>query len=124
ATLGLADQSTHHAMWVHRFPMFERTAEGGWTFSHNPFAGPLTAEDASLMETDPGKARSSQYDLVIDGNELGGGSIRIHNRALQERALEILGVPRMEAPPGSVPRLMVLDYAPPREAGFGAGLEW
>src|SRR5437773_7800124 len=66
ATLGLADEAAHHAMWVYRFPMFERTPEGGWTFSHNPFAGPLTAEDATLMDTDTGKARSSQYDLVID----------------------------------------------------------
>src|SRR6184192_1222775 len=123
ATLGLADQSTHHAMWVHRFPMFERTAEGGWTFSHNPFAGPLTAEDASLMETDPGKARSSQYDLVIDGNELGGGSIRIHNRALQERALEILGVPKQEAATRFGALLDALEYGAPPEGGIATGID-
>jgi len=123
ATLGLADQSTHHAMWVHRFPMFERTPEGGWTFSHNPFAGPLTAEDASLMETDPGKARSSQYDLVIDGNELGGGSIRIHNRALQERALEILGVPKQEAATRFGALLDALEYGAPPEGGIATGID-
>ena len=123
ATLGLADQSTHHAMWVHRFPMFERTPEGGWTFSHNPFAGPLTAEDASLMETDPGKARSSQYDLVIDGNELGGGSIRIHNRALQERALEILGVTKQEAATRFGALLDALEYGAPPECGIATGID-
>src|SRR5437773_6568693 len=123
ATLGLADQSTHHAMWVHRFPMFERTPEGGWTFSHNPFAGPLTAEDASLVETDTGKARSSQYDLVIDGNELGGGSIRIHNRALQERALEILGVPTQEAATRFGALLDALEYGAPPEGGIATGID-
>src|SRR5437879_3084572 len=95
--LGLVDASAHHMMWIHRFPMFERTPEGTWTFSHNPFAGPLTADDAKLLETDPGKAISSQYDLVVDGNELGGGSIRIFNRAMQERALEVLGISKDEA---------------------------
>src|SRR5947199_3511767 len=123
ATLGLADQSTHHAMWVHRFPMFERTPEGGWTFSHNPFAGPLTAEDATLMETDPGKARSSQYDLVIDGNELGGGSIRIHNRALQERALDILGVPKQEAAVRFGAPVDALEYGAPPEGGIATGID-
>jgi len=123
ATLGLADESAHHAMWVYRFPMFERTPEGGWTFSHNPFAGPLTAEDANLMETDPGEARSSQYDLVIDGNELGGGSIRIHNRALQERALEILGVPKHEAAVRFGALLDALEYGAPPEGGIATGMD-
>ena len=123
ATLGLADESAHHAMWVYRFPMFERTPEGGWTFSHNPFAGPLTAEDATLMETDTGKARSSQYDLVIDGNELGGGSIRIHNRALQERALEILGVPKQEAAVRFGALLDALEYGAPPEGGIATGMD-
>src|SRR5437867_2584465 len=75
--LGLINASAHHMMWIHRFPMFERTPEGTWTFSHNPFAGPLTANDAKLLHTDPGKALSSQYDLVVDGNELGGGMLCI-----------------------------------------------
>src|SRR5438874_2682584 len=123
ATLGLVDESAHHAMWVYRFPMFERTPEGGWTFSHNPFAGPLTAEDANLMETDPGEARSSQYDLVIDGNELGGGSIRIHNRALQERALEILGVPKHEAAVRFGALLDALEYGAPPEGGIATGMD-
>src|SRR5438552_10750952 len=70
---GLVDGSTHHAMWIHRLPMLERTPEGDWTFSHNPFAGPLTDEDAMLLYSDPGKALSSQYDLVIDRAERGGG---------------------------------------------------
>jgi len=122
-TLGLADVSTHHALWVHRFPMFERTPEGGWTFSHNPFAGPLTDGDVRLLETDPGKARSSQYDLVIDGNELGGGSIRIHNRALQERVFEILGVPKTEAATRFGALLDALEYGAPPEGGIATGID-
>src|SRR5437773_6173936 len=103
--------------------MFERTPEGGSTFSHYPFAGPLTAEDANLMETDPGEARSSQYDLVIDGNELGGGSIRIHNRALQERALEVLGIPKDEAAVRFGALLDALEYGAPPEGGIATGMD-
>jgi aspartyl-tRNA synthetase len=121
--LGLVDASTHHAMWIHRFPMFERTPEGGWTFSHNPFAGPLTDEDAKLLYSDPGKALSSQYDLVIDGAELGGGSIRIHNRAMQERAFEVLGIPKKDAAERFGALLDALEYGAPPEGGIATGMD-
>ena len=121
--LGLVDASAHHMMWIHRFPMFERTPEGTWTFSHNPFAGPLTADDAKLLETDPGKAISSQYDLVVDGNELGGGSIRIFNRAMQERALEVLGISKDEAAVRFGALLDALEYGAPPEGGIATGMD-
>ena len=121
--LGLIDSSAHHMMWIHRFPMFERTPEGTWTFSHNPFAGPLTDKDAKLLHTDPGKALSSQYDLVVDGNELGGGSIRIHNRAMQERALEVLGISREEAGVRFRALLDALEYGAPPEGGIATGMD-
>jgi aspartyl-tRNA synthetase len=121
--LGLIDVSAHHMMWIHRFPMFERTPEGTWTFSHNPFAGPLTADDAKLLETDPGKAVSSQYDLVVDGNELGGGSIRIHNRAMQERAFEVLGISKDEAAVRFGALLDALEYGAPPEGGIATGMD-
>ena len=121
--LALIDTSAHHLMWIHRFPMFERTPEGGWTFSHNPFAGPLTDEDAKLLESDPGKALSSQYDLVVDGNELGGGSIRIFNRAMQERALEVLGIPKAEAAVRFGALLDALEYGAPPEGGIATGID-
>jgi aspartyl-tRNA synthetase len=121
--LGLIDASAHHMMWIHRFPMFERTSEGTWTFSHNPFAGPLTAEDANLLETDPGKAVSSQYDLVVDGNELGGGSIRIHNRAMQERAFEVLGISKEEGAVRFGALLDALEYGAPPEGGIATGMD-
>src|SRR5882762_8777327 len=121
--LGLIDASAHHMMWIHRFPMFERTPEGTWTFSHNPFAGPLTTEDAKLLDTDPGKAVSSQYDLVVDGNELGGGSIRIHNRAMQERAFEVLGISKDEAAVRFGALLDALEYGAPPEGGIATGMD-
>src|SRR5438067_3531677 len=64
--LRLVDASSHHAMWIHPFPLFERELDGRWTFSHNPFAGPLDAENATLLYGDFAKAMRSQYDLVID----------------------------------------------------------
>ena len=121
--LGLIDASAHHMMWIHRFPMFERTPEGTWTFSHNPFAGPLTTEDAKLLDTDPGKAVSSQYDLVVDGNELGGGSIRIHNRAMQERAFEVLGISKEEGAVRFGALLDALEYGAPPEGGIATGMD-
>jgi aspartyl-tRNA synthetase len=121
--LRLVDASAHHMMWIHRFPMFERTPEGTWTFSHNPFAGPLTADDAKLLNTDPGKAISSQYDLVVDGNELGGGSIRIFNRAMQERALEVLGISKAEAGVRFGALLDALEYGAPPEGGIATGMD-
>ena len=122
--LHLVDPSTHHAMWIHRFPMFERELDGRWTFSHNPFAGPLDAENAKhLFSDDPGKALSSQYDLVVDGNELGGGSIRIHNRAMQERAFEVLGISKEDAAIRFGALLDALEYGAPPEGGIATGVD-
>jgi aspartyl-tRNA synthetase len=121
--LKIADVSTHHAMWVHRFPMFERTPEETLTFSHNPFAGPLTTDDAKLLYSEPEKALSSQYDLVVDGNELGGGSIRIHNRAMQERAFEVLGISKDEAAIRFGALLDALEYGAPPEGGIATGMD-
>ncbi len=122
--LHLVDPSTHHAMWIHRFPMFERELDGRWTFSHNPFAGPLDAENAkSLFSDDPGRALSSQYDLVVDGNELGGGSIRIHNRAMQERAFEVLGISKEDAAIRFGALLDALEYGAPPEGGIATGVD-
>ena len=121
--LRLVDASTHHAMWIHPFPLFERELDGRWTFSHNPFAGPLDAENAKLLDGDFAKAKSSQYDLVIDGNELGGGSIRIHNRAMQERVLEILGIPKEDAAVRFGALLDALEYGAPPEGGIATGMD-
>ncbi len=123
AALGLADASTHHALWVHRFPLVERTPEGGWTFAHNPFTGPLAARDVELLDTEPEAARSTQYDLVVDGNELGGGSVRNHKRAVQERIFELLGISREEAAVRFGALLDALEYGAPPHGGIATGID-
>ena len=121
--LGLVDESTHHLMWIHPFPMFERELDGRWTFSHNPFAGPLDAANAKLLDGDFAKATSSQYDMVVDGNELGGGSIRIHDRAMQERVFEILGISKEDAATRFGALLEALEYGAPPEGGIATGMD-
>src|SRR2546428_7100883 len=93
--LGLADTSAHYALWVHEFPLVQRTPDGGWTFAHNPFCSPLTPHDLELLDTEPEKAKSKQYDLTLDGRELGGGRIRNHTLAAQARIFAHLGVSRV-----------------------------
>jgi aspartyl-tRNA synthetase len=121
--LGLADTSAHHALWVHEFPLVQRTPEGGWTFAHNPFCGPLTPHDLELLDTAPEKARSKQYDLVVDGRELGGGSIRNHKRAAQERIFEQMGVSRAEAQERFGALLDALEHGAPPHGGIAPGVD-
>ena len=101
------------------------TPEGGWTFSHNPFCGPARRgeREAAARATDPGKARSTQYDLVVDGNELGGGSIRIHNRPMQERVFELMGISKEEAAVRFGALLDALEYGAPPEGGIATGID-
>jgi aspartyl-tRNA synthetase len=122
-TLKLIDASKHHAMWIVEFPLVKRTPEGGWTFSHNPFCGPLTDEDLELLDTAPEKARSKQYDLVVDGKELGGGSVRIHQRTVQERIFEMMGTPKEEAAKRFAGFLDALDYGAPPHGGIATGMD-
>jgi aspartyl-tRNA synthetase len=122
-TLGLVDDSKHSAVLIHEFPMVERTPTGGWTFSHNPFSGPLTADDLALLDTEPEKARSSQYDFAFDGRETAGGSIRIHQRSVQEKILALMGIDAEEAQRRFGAILDALEYGAPPEGGFAGGIE-
>jgi aspartyl-tRNA synthetase len=121
--LKLADTSTHRAVWVYEFPLVERTPEGGWTFAHNPFCGPLTPHDMELLDTEPEKARSKQYDLVVDGRELGGGSVRIHQRSVQERLFKQMGISKEEAQLRFGALLDALDYGAPPHGGIAPGID-
>jgi aspartyl-tRNA synthetase len=121
--LGLADTSAHYALWVHEFPLVQRTPDGGWTFAHNPFCGPLTPHDLELLDTEPEKARSKQYDLVVDGRELGGGSVRNHTRAAQERIFAQMGVSKEEAQDRFGALLDALDYGAPPHGGIAPGID-
>ncbi len=121
--LGLADTSKHYAVWVTEFPLVDRTPEGGWTFAHNPFCAPLTDADLALLDTDPEKARSMQYDFAIDGKEVFGGSVRIHRRAVQERVFAQMGVSKQEAASRFGALLDALEYGAPPSGGVGAGID-
>ena len=121
--LGLADTTKHQALWITDFPLLERTPEGGWTFSHNPFCGPLTEADLALLDTDPAKARSMQYDFAIDGKEVFGGSVRIHRRDVQERVFALMGVSKEEAATRFGALLDALEYGAPPSGGVGAGID-
>jgi aspartyl-tRNA synthetase len=90
--LGLFDPKAMHFAWVVDFPMFARDAEaGGWASMHHPFTAPRPA-DLDLLESDPAACRAVAYDLVINGSEAGGGTIRIHDGATQEKVFTLLGI--------------------------------
>src|SRR3972149_4886775 len=89
--LGLRTPGVLAYVWVHRFPMFTWDEEGKrWDATHNPFSAPVW-DQADRMEADPGAIDAQQYDLALNGWELGGGSVRIHRRDLLERAFALMG---------------------------------
>jgi aspartyl-tRNA synthetase len=121
--LNLTDPTELAYCWVHEFPLFEWDEEGKrWDATHNPFSGYL-AEDAPLLETDPGAVRAKQYDLVGNGHELGGGSIRNHRRADQERLFALMGYPAEELPARFGALLEALDYGAPPHGGIAMGID-
>ena len=89
--LGLRDPWTFKPLWVVDFPLLEKDEESGrWHAMHHPFTAPIP-EHAHLLESDPGAVKANAYDLVINGTEIGGGSIRIHDRSMQEAMFRVLG---------------------------------
>ena len=92
AALGLYDRDAMHFSWVVDFPMFAADVEtGGWASMHHPFTAPRPA-DVEILEADPAACRAVAYDLVINGSEAGGGTIRIHDSATQEKVFKLLGI--------------------------------
>ena len=110
-------------VWVHRFPMFQWDEEGKrWDATHNPFSAPVW-EQADDLEREPGSIQAQQYDLALNGWELGGGSIRIHRRDLLERAFALMGhtVEGMRDEFGAL--LDALEYGAPPHGGIAIGLD-
>ncbi|MEE4190549.1 MAG: aspartate--tRNA ligase [Halieaceae bacterium] len=107
-------------LWVVDFPMFEQV-EGGLTPLHHPFTAPSC--DVESLRSDPAAALSRAYDLVLNGTELGGGSIRIHDRAMQASVLEILGIGDEEAEEKFGFLLNALKYGAPPHGGIAFGLD-
>ena len=109
-------------LWVTEFPMFELDEAGELTSSHHPFTSPR-AEEIDALETDPLSVVSNAYDLVLNGIELGSGSIRIHDRELQERIFRLLKISPEEAELRFGFFLRALEYGAPPHGGFALGID-
>jgi aspartyl-tRNA synthetase len=121
--LGLIDQDVFAYCWVYEFPLLEwNEDEDRWEATHNPFSGYLE-EDAAFLETNPGGVRAKQYDLVLNGYELGGGSVRNHRRADQERLFALMGYPADELAGRFGALLEALDYGAPPHGGVAMGID-
>ncbi len=120
---GLIPEDRHAFLWVREFPLFERDEEGGrWNALHHPFTSP-DPRDLELLESDPGAVRSRAYDVVLNGFEIGGGSIRIHRADLQRRVFEKLGIDAAEAAARFGFLLEALRYGAPPHGGIALGLD-
>jgi aspartyl-tRNA synthetase len=119
----LLDPARFEFLWVTNFPLLEFHAEDGrWYSMHHPFTSPLD-EDLGKVESDPGAVRAKAYDLVLNGSEIGGGSIRIHDAALQSRMFKRLGIDDEEAKLRFGFFLDALEYGTPPHGGIALGLD-
>lgn len=121
--LNLADPNVLAYCWVYEFPLLEWDEEGNrWDATHNPFSG-YFEEDEHLLETDPGAVRAKQYDLVGNGNELGGGSIRIYKREKLARMFELMGHKREDQADRFGAILDAFEYGAPPHGGIAMGID-
>lgn len=121
--LGLRDNTKFAPMWVVDFPLLEWDAESGRFFAmHHPFTSPKI-EDMELFTSDPGRVRADAYDFVINGVEVGGGSIRIHDNAIQQQMFSILGFTREEAEKQFGFLLNAFKYGAPPHGGIAFGFD-
>lgn len=121
--LGLRDPNLLGFCWVIDFPfVMWNEAERRWDPSHHLFTSPMI-EDLPLLDTDPGKARGQQYDMVLNGYEVGGGSIRIHNRALQAKVFSLIGLSDEVAQERFGHMLEAFEYGAPPHGGIAPGID-
>lgn len=121
--LGLRDKSVYSPLWVVDFPLLEWSEEAGrYVAMHHPFTAPK-CEDLALLDTDPCKVRANAYDLVINGTEVGGGSIRIHDRQTQERVFKRLSLTEEEAQKQFGFLLQAFEYGAPPHGGMALGFD-
>jgi aspartyl-tRNA synthetase len=120
--LGLIRRGEWRFLWVTDFPMFEQTDEGGFVAAHHPFTSPRLS-DVDLLTSDPGRARARAYDCVLNGNEIGGGSIRIHQRDVQAKVFKAIGLSDEDARQKFGFLLDAFKYGPPPHGGIAYGLD-
>jgi aspartyl-tRNA synthetase len=123
AELKLYDAKQLHFSWVVEFPMFDHDEEEDrWVAMHHPFTAPRP-QDIALLESDPGAARAVAYDLVINGYEAGGGTIRIHDNATQQKVFKLLGMTPEEAKNRFGFLLDALQFGAPPHGGIALGVD-
>jgi len=121
--LGLRDPFNYKPLWVLDFPLLEHDEESDrWHAMHHPFTSPLP-DDVELMHTDPGAVRANAYDMVINGVEVGGGSIRIFDRGLQSRMFDLLGFSKEEAQSQFGFLMNAFEYGAPPHGGIALGFD-
>jgi aspartyl-tRNA synthetase len=118
----LINKSEWKFLWVVDAPMFEKTDEGGWTAVHHPFTGPKPEYEKTFV-TNPGDALAYAYDIVLNGSEIGGGSIRIHRRDIQQSVFDVIGLSPAEAESKFGFLLEAFNYGPPPHGGIALGLD-
>ncbi|MDR5586997.1 aspartate--tRNA ligase [Clostridium aquiflavi] len=119
----IKDKNEFNFTWITEFPLFEYSEEEErYTACHHPFTAPME-EDLEFLESDPGKVRSKAYDLVLNGEELGGGSIRIHDMELQQRMFKALGFTEEQAWERFGFLLQAFKFGPPPHGGLAFGLD-
>ena len=121
--LGILDKNQYNFLWVTEFPLLEWSdEENRYVAMHHPFTMPME-EDIPLLDTDPGKVRAKAYDIVLNGTELGGGSVRIHQDDIQEKMFEIIGLSKETAQERFGFLLTAFKYGVPPPAGLAFGLD-
>jgi aspartyl-tRNA synthetase len=121
--LGLRDDNVLALAWIVDFPLFQwNEEERRWDPSHHLFTAPMP-EDIPLLDTDPGSARGQQYDLVCNNYEIGGGSIRIHRREIQEKVFELIGLEVKDAKQQFGHMLEAFEYGTPPHGGIAPGID-
>ena len=121
--LGLIDPKKFNLLWVVEFPLLEWSEEENrFVAMHHPFTSPMD-EDLPLLDTDPGKVRAKAYDIVLNGNEIGGGSIRIHSTELQAKMFDVIGLSKEQAEARFKFLLEALKYGTPPHGGLAYGLD-
>ena len=121
--LGILDKNQYNFLWVTEFPLLEWSdEENRYVAMHHPFTMPME-EDIPLLDTDPGKVRAKAYDIILNGTELGGGSVRIHQDDIQEKMFEIIGLSKETAQERFGFLLNAFKYGVPPHAGLAFGLD-
>ena len=121
--LNLLDKSEYRFVWITEFPLLEWSEEENrYTAMHHPFTMPME-EDLDMIDSEPGKVRAKAYDIVLNGTEIGGGSVRIHQNDIQEKMFECLGISKEQAQEKFGFLLEAFKYGVPPHAGLAYGLD-